>query len=91
MDVNTTLDIAYAGMTAESARLKVISNSAVMSVRPAPGGRAVHVFHRSPRMSTYLFFLGVGKYEESSKKSGNLTVVAATRPGQSKRAAARCS
>ena len=66
--------------------LSVISNTRVASTREEPGGRTRFVFEPTPRMSTYLFFLGVGGYEESSKKSGNVTVVAATRPGQSKSA-----
>lgn len=40
MDVNTTLDIAYSGMTAESARLKVIAENLANadSTASTPGG-----------------------------------------------------
>ncbi|MGH7089564.1 MAG: flagellar basal body rod protein FlgC [Stellaceae bacterium] len=40
MDVNTTLDIAYSGMTAESARLKVIAENLANadSTAATPGG-----------------------------------------------------
>jgi flagellar basal-body rod protein FlgC len=40
MDVNTTLDIAYSGMTAESARLKVIAENLANadSTAGTPGG-----------------------------------------------------
>jgi len=66
--------------------LKVISNSAAKSVEPAPGGRVLHVFNPSPRMSTYLFFMGIGDFEESKVSAGKTEIISASRPGTSKNA-----
>ncbi len=66
--------------------LKVISNSTARSVQPTADGRAVHVFNPSPRMSTYLFFMGVGDFEESRVSASRTEVISASRPGTSKNA-----
>ncbi len=66
--------------------LKVISNSSAKSVEPAPGGRTLHIFNPSPKMSTYLFFLGIGDFEESRVSAGKTEIISATRPGTSKNA-----
>jgi tricorn protease interacting factor F2/3 len=65
--------------------LSVISNTRVASTKDAPRGKTKFVFEPTPRMSTYLFFFGVGRFEEEKKQSGSLSVIAASRPGQSKR------
>ncbi|MDG6898174.1 MAG: M1 family metallopeptidase [Nitrososphaerota archaeon] len=62
--------------------LGVISNESARSVAETPDGRVRHVFNPSPRMSTYLFFMGIGKFEEKSA-DGRTQVIAATRPGVS--------
>jgi tricorn protease interacting factor F2/3 len=67
--------------------LKVISNSTAKSVEPTLDGRVRHVFNPSPRMSTYLFFLGIGNFEESRVKAGKTEIISASRPGTSKNAA----
>ena len=64
--------------------LKVIANSVAKSVRPAADGREVHVFDPSPRMSTYLFFVGIGDFEESGVSAGKTRIISASRPGTSK-------
>ncbi|HUI86482.1 MAG TPA: M1 family metallopeptidase [Nitrososphaerales archaeon] len=61
--------------------LAVIGNSEKKSVEATGDGRTRHVFGATPRMSTYLFFVGVGRFEEASK-AGPVRVVAAARPGQ---------
>jgi tricorn protease interacting factor F2/3 len=64
--------------------LSVISNTSVVRKEQVEGGRSKFTFEESPRMSTYLFFLGVGSFEEAKVRSGRVDVIAATRPGQSK-------
>jgi tricorn protease interacting factor F2/3 len=63
--------------------LKVIYNTTARSVQSTANGRAEHVFNPSPRMSTYLFFLGIGKFEESKVFSGKTAIISASRPGTS--------
>jgi tricorn protease interacting factor F2/3 len=63
--------------------LSVISNTQLVSKEEKPGGRAEFVFEPSPKMSTYLFFLGIGRFEER-KKPGTFNVIAASRAGLSK-------
>ncbi|MDV3277270.1 MAG: M1 family metallopeptidase [Nitrososphaerales archaeon] len=63
--------------------LEVISNSSVKSRTETSDGRVRHVFNQSPRMSTYLFFMGIGKFEETRMSSGRTEVIAATRAGAS--------
>lgn len=62
---------------------KVISNTPEVSTEDV-GGRTRHVFQETPRMSTYLFFFAIGEFEESKIMSGDVEVIAATRPGQAK-------
>jgi len=66
--------------------LKVISNCAQKSISQTADGRVSHVFEPSPKMSTYLFFLGVGSFEEVKVASGKTEVIAASRPGSSQNA-----
>jgi tricorn protease interacting factor F2/3 len=63
--------------------LSVISNATAKSVTETLDGRAKHVFNPSPRMSTYLFFVGIGRFEEAKVSSGRTEVIAASRPGVS--------
>lgn len=66
--------------------LSVISNAPLDSKKELPGGKAKFTFEPTPRMSTYLFFLGVGRFEETRKKSGGIDFIVASRPGQAKKA-----
>ena len=61
--------------------LSVISNTPLVSKRIS-NGRTSFSFAETPRMSTYLFFVGIGKFEEAVTKSGKVSVIAASRPGQ---------
>jgi tricorn protease interacting factor F2/3 len=61
--------------------LDVISNMPVASVK-AEGGKKVVVFQSTPRMSTYLLYLGVGKFEEQKDKIGRIDVIVAAIPGK---------
>jgi tricorn protease interacting factor F2/3 len=63
--------------------LSVISNSPVVSKR-AEKGRVRFSFGQTPRMSTYLFFMGIGRFEEATTMSGKVRIIAASRPGQSR-------
>ena len=64
--------------------LSVIANAALSSKSKAGRGRSKFIFEPTPRMSTYLFFLGVGKFDQRALKSDGVTIVAASRPGTSK-------
>ena len=60
----------------------MISNSAVKSKNDTADGRVRHRFHPTPRMSTYLLFIGIGRFEEVKLSSQGLEVIAAARPKQ---------
>ena len=62
--------------------LSVISNTPIVS-KKAEKGRIRFSFGQTPRMSTYLFFMGIGRFEEAVTMSGKVSVIAASRPGQS--------
>jgi tricorn protease interacting factor F2/3 len=62
--------------------LVVISNSTAESRKETEDGRMLHVFRPTPMMSTYLFFLGIGKFDEVKHRSEGVDVVVAARPNQ---------
>ncbi len=62
--------------------LSVIANMPESSRKSESGGRVRVGFAETPRMSTYLFFVGVGRFEEASVMSGRVKVIAASRPDQ---------
>ena len=64
------------------AGLKVISNTAVAKEEDVGGGRTRFSFDETPRMSTYLFFLAVGDFEETKLQADGAEAIAAVRPGQ---------
>ncbi len=59
--------------------LEAISNMPIESVR-ADGERKVVTFHKTPQMSTYLLYLGVGKFEALTEKLGQTEIILATTP-----------
>jgi tricorn protease interacting factor F2/3 len=63
--------------------LTVISNTPA-ATRRTTGNKVRFVFEPTPPMSTYLFFFGVGEFEQISKKQAGLEVLVACRPGESK-------
>lgn len=65
--------------------LNVISNATVKSQKDASDGRRVTIFRPTPRMSTYLFFLGIGRFESRSLKKKGSEVIVAARPNQQSR------
>lgn len=63
--------------------LTAISNMPIESVVP-DGERKLVTFQNTPRMSTYLLYLGVGNFEERTEKLGKTDVIVATTPGKVK-------
>jgi tricorn protease interacting factor F2/3 len=64
--------------------LDVISNMPTESVKEE-GDKKVVSFQETPRMSTYLLYLGVGKFEELKDDYNGKPVIIATPPGKSQR------
>ena len=66
------------------ADLDVISNMPAEKVEEQGGKKVVH-FAETPRMSTYLLYLGIGKFDYLEDKLGNLPIIVVTPPGQRER------
>jgi len=64
--------------------LDAISNMPAESIR-LDGDKKIVVFQKTPKMSTYLIYLGVGKFEEIKVKLGKTDIVVATIPGRIKK------
>ena len=64
-------------------RLDSISNMPIDSVIDE-GHKKVVTFKRTPKMSTYLLYLGIGKFDERRDKFGETDVIVATIPGKAK-------
>ncbi len=50
--------------------LMPVSNMPITSKKPTTGGKSVVTFQRSPKMSTYLLFFGLGEFDRISTKVG---------------------
>jgi len=61
--------------------LDAISNMPIESVKLEDDKKVVS-FQKTPRMSTYLLYLGVGKFEEAKERLGDIDVVFATSTGK---------
>ncbi|HEX4919273.1 MAG TPA: M1 family aminopeptidase, partial [Candidatus Bathyarchaeia archaeon] len=61
--------------------LDIISNSPSASTK-IEGNKKIVEFQKTPRMSTYLLYLGVGKFEEVKEKHGRVEYSVATVPGK---------
>jgi tricorn protease interacting factor F2/3 len=61
--------------------LEVITNTEPESTRPVDGARE-WVFGATPPMSTYLFYLGLGKFDRVEDRSGRVAVRVLTPPGR---------
>ncbi len=68
-------------ITTESG-LGVIANTSLVRTQDAGAGRTTYTFQETPRMSTYLFFFAIGRFEETKRTAGGIDVITATRPGQ---------
>ncbi|MHB1909222.1 MAG: M1 family metallopeptidase [Nitrososphaerales archaeon] len=58
--------------------LKAISNTTIEKIEDLSDGRRKFTFHQTPKMATYLLFLGVGNFAE--KASPDKQVIVASRP-----------
>jgi tricorn protease interacting factor F2/3 len=63
--------------------LDAISNMPVETVR-SDGEKKIVTFQKTPRMSTYLLYLGVGKFEVQAGKERGTDILVATTPGKTK-------
>ncbi len=57
------------------------SNMPVTGQTPAAGGKTIWHFATTPRMSSYLMFLGIGNVERKTVKAGNVEIGVITRKG----------
>lgn len=64
--------------------LTAISNMPIESVH-FEGARKLVSFQKTPRMSTYLLYLGVGKFKEIVEKVCNIDLIVATSPSETGR------
>ncbi|BDB99324.1 M1 family metallopeptidase [Saccharolobus caldissimus] len=62
--------------------LKVISNMPIISVKDE-GDKVVYEFDETPKMSTYLLYLGIDEFEEIIDESRKPKIIIATVPGKS--------
>jgi tricorn protease interacting factor F2/3 len=60
--------------------LTVVSNARTKSVTDI-GDKARHVFEKTPKMSTYIFYLGIGRFDETTLRDGNVEFRILARPG----------
>ncbi len=61
--------------------LDAISNMPVESVK-VEGDKKTVSFQKTPKMSTYLLYLGIGRFEEVKDKLGNIDLIVATTSGK---------
>ena len=63
--------------------LDAISNTPVESVKMEDDKKVVS-FQKTPRMSTYLLYLGIGRFEEIKERLGKIDVIVAGTPGKAR-------
>jgi tricorn protease interacting factor F2/3 len=66
--------------------LSAISNMPIKKESSAGDGKKLVEFARTPRMSSYLLYFGVGNFERMTKRIGKIEVGAVTVPGRIKQA-----
>jgi tricorn protease interacting factor F2/3 len=66
--------------------LSAISNMPIRKESSMGDGKKLVEFIRTPRMSSYLLYFGVGNFERITKRLGNMEVGAVTMPGRIKQA-----
>lgn len=66
--------------------LDAISNMPIEAVS-VEGGKKIVSFQKTPRMSTYLLYLGIGKFEELEQRHGSIDLSVAATPGRASRGA----
>ncbi len=63
--------------------VEVIFNTRPQTREVGPG-KAYFSFEETPPMSTYLFYLGIGRFETISRKKGDRTLYLSTSPGKAR-------
>jgi len=63
--------------------LQAISNSPVENIKEDGKGKKTIAFISTPPMSTYLLYVGIGKFEERRDRAGDTDLIVATIPGRS--------
>ncbi len=63
------------------AGLEVVANAPVRERRP-DGGSVVWEFEPTPPMSTYLFYLGIGRFDHLENRSGRVAIRVMSAPGR---------
>ena len=63
--------------------LDAISNTEIKSTVKVDGKKKMVTFERTPKMSSYLLYMGVGRYEYINGRLGKLRIRIVTRPGKS--------
>jgi tricorn protease interacting factor F2/3 len=66
------------------ADLDAISNMPIETIT-IEGPKKIVSFQKTPRMSTYLLYLGVGKFEEVKERLDNIDILVATSPGKARK------
>ena len=61
--------------------LKVVSNANLKNIINFDEKRSKYSFEKTPRMSTYLFYLGIGKFDQDALRHDNVEFRISTRPG----------
>ncbi|MBN1832693.1 MAG: M1 family metallopeptidase [Deltaproteobacteria bacterium] len=64
--------------------LDAISNCAIIEEKPLNSGKKLVKFQRTPKMSTYLLFFGVGEFEVREAPGGDVRLRLAAMPGMTK-------
>ncbi len=57
--------------------LHAVFNTPILNSTPVPGGKKRLNFHPTPKMSTYLVYVGIGPIAEVERRSGRLRVIVA--------------
>jgi tricorn protease interacting factor F2/3 len=67
------------------ASLDAVSNTPATRVETLEGGKKRVVFSPTPKMATYLLYLGVGSFEEAERRVNGVRVAVVTEPGESQK------
>ncbi|MGC9190699.1 MAG: M1 family metallopeptidase [Candidatus Micrarchaeia archaeon] len=62
--------------------LDAVSNMPIESIEPAAQGKKLVKFMKTPKMSTYLLYIGIGRFEYLQGKLGKMPVRVITVPGK---------
>ena len=65
-------------------KFTTVSNTPIKSLEKLPNGQKRVKFDQTPKMSTYLVFLGIAEFESISETSNNIEITLLAHPGLSK-------